>query len=66
MAKEKKQGVSVKKDDDMSEWYTQVITKSELIDYTDVSGCMVFRPYSYAIWEKIVKAVDDRLKRMGV
>ena len=55
-----------KKSEDISKWYTDVIQKAELADYTDVSGAIVFRPYSYAIWEKIVKAVDERLKTMGV
>ena len=67
MAKEKiSSGLTVKKADDTSKWYTEVIQKAELSDYTDVSGCIVFRPYSYAIWEKIVSAVDIRLKNMGV
>lgn len=67
MAREKqKAGLSVKKSEDISNWYTEVIQKAELADYTDVSGCIVFRPYAYAIWEKIVSAVDSRLKEMGV
>ncbi|MDO8740611.1 MAG: proline--tRNA ligase [Candidatus Woesearchaeota archaeon] len=59
-------GITVTKDKDFSEWYQQVILKSDLADYSAVGGCIVFRPYSYAIWEKVVKAVDDRLKAMGV
>ncbi len=59
-------GLTAKKSEDFSEWYTQVIAKAELSDYTKVSGCMVLRPYAYAIWEKIVKEVDARLKKMGV
>jgi prolyl-tRNA synthetase len=66
MAKKITTGISVKKSEDISTWYTEVIQKSGLADYTDVSGCIVFRPYSYAIWEKIVKAVDDKIKKMGV
>jgi prolyl-tRNA synthetase len=67
MAKQKENvGLSVKKSEDISKWYTEVIQKSEMADYSDVSGCIVFRPYAYAIWEKIVKAVDDRIKAMGV
>ena len=67
MAKEKETvGLSAKKSQDISTWYTKVIQKSGLADYTDVSGCIVFRPYAYAIWEKIVKAVDERIKKMGV
>src|SRR3989338_6395290 len=59
-------GITVKKSEDFSEWYTQAVAKAELADYTKVSGCMVLRPYGYAIWEKIVKEVDGRLKKMGV
>jgi len=67
MAKEKETvGLSVKKSQDISTWYTEVIQKAGLADYTDVSGCIVFKPYAYAIWEKIVKAVDERIKKMGV
>lgn len=66
MAKEKKDALSVKKSEDISRWYSEVIQKAGLADYTDVSGCIVFRPYAYAIWEKVVKAVDERLKDMGV
>ncbi len=64
--KEESLGLTVKKDDDFSEWYTQVILKSELIDYSSVSGCLVFRPASYALWENIMKVVDPRLKDMDV
>ena len=67
MAEEKEQkGITVKKDEDFSEWYTQVIQKAELADYTQVSGCIVFRPYSYAIWEKVKEEVDKRIKVLGV
>ena len=58
-------GITVKKDEDFSEWYTQVVAKAELADYTAVSGCMVFRPYSYAIWEKIQSELDKRFKTSG-
>ena len=67
MKEEKKEiGITVTKDGDFSEWFQQVILKSDLADYSAVGGCIVFRPYSYAIWEKVVRAVDDRLKAMGV
>ncbi len=65
-AEKKTIGLTAKKSEDFSEWYTQVIAKAELADYTKVSGCLVLRPYAYAIWEKIVKEVDSRLKKMGV
>ncbi|MBI2146594.1 hypothetical protein HYU22_04600, partial [Candidatus Woesearchaeota archaeon] len=59
-------GITVKKADDFSEWYTQVIQKADLADYSAVSGCIVYKPGSYAIWEKIQQIVDARLKAMGV
>ena len=59
-------GVTVKKDENFSEWYSQVIVKSEFVDYTSVSGCFVFRPHGYAVWEKIVAETDKRLKELGV
>ena len=66
MTQEELKGITVKKEENFSDWYTQVIIKSELADYSAVSGCIVFRPYSYAIWEKIQQEVDQRIKKMGV
>ena len=64
MAKEKIQelALSVKKKEDISKWYTEVILKADLIEYTDVAGCMIFKPNSYQIWEKIQAFLDDRIK----
>ncbi len=59
-------GLSVKKAEDFSEWYTQLVLKADLADYTPVSGCIVFKPYSYAIWEKIQQLLDGRFKPKGV
>jgi len=59
-------GLTVKKEEDFSEWYTQLIQKADLADYSVVSGCIVFKPYSYAIWEKIVQIVDKQLKARGI
>ncbi|MBI2546791.1 proline--tRNA ligase [Candidatus Woesearchaeota archaeon] len=64
--KESSLGITVKKSEDISEWYSEVVIKSELVDYSAVSGCLVFRPYSYAIWEIIVAETDKRLKKLGV
>lgn len=58
-------GLTVKKKN-FSEWYQQVILKSGLADYSPVSGCIIFKPYSYAIWEIMQKTVDERLKKSGV
>lgn len=59
-------GITVKKSDDFSEWFTQAIIKSELADYSAVSGCIVYRPDSYLVWEKLVRIVDQKLKKAGV
>lgn len=59
-------GITVKKSDDISEWYTQVIQKAELAEYTGVSGCMIFRPRVYAIWEKLQHFFDTEIKKLGV
>jgi len=59
-------GITVKKTDDFSEWFTQSIIKSELADYSAVSGCIVYRPDSYLVWEKIVRITDAKLKKSGV
>jgi len=64
--KESQEGLTVKKEDDFSEWFTQLLTKSELIEYTDVSGCYVFRPRSYAIWENVQKYLDSKFKKLCV
>ncbi len=63
---EKQQGITVSREKDFSEWYTQVVAKAELADYTAVSGCMVFRPNSYAIWEKLQAVLDKKFKAIGV
>ncbi|KAL4444722.1 hypothetical protein ABPG74_015930 [Tetrahymena malaccensis] len=61
-----KLGIDVKKDQDLSEWYKQVITKSELIEYYDISGCYILRPHAYAIWEIIQRFFDDIIKGFDV
>ena len=55
-------GITVKKAEDFSEWYTQLVTKAELADYAAVKGFMVLRPYGYSIWERIKESLDRRLK----
>ncbi len=58
--------MTAKKSSDFDEWYTQVILKSEIADYSPVSGCMVFRPSGYAIWENIQSATDEEFKKAGI
>ncbi|MEM3760002.1 MAG: proline--tRNA ligase [Candidatus Bathyarchaeia archaeon] len=58
-------GLTVKKTEDFSEWYTQVVVKSGLADYAPVKGCMIFRELSYAIWEKIQEIFNEKIKATG-
>ncbi len=58
-------GITVKKGENFSEWYTQVVTKAELADYAGIKGFMVLMPYGYSIWENIVNYIDRRIKEMG-
>ena len=53
-------------DVDFAQWYTDVVKKAELIDYTSVKGCMVIKPAGYAIWELIQSQLDARFKETGV
>ena len=59
-------GIEAKKEENFPEWYSQVITRAELVDYYDVSGCYILRPYSYSIWEKIQSFFDAEIKKIGV
>ncbi|MDO5291192.1 MAG: proline--tRNA ligase [bacterium] len=52
--------------DDFAQWYTDVVKKAELIDYSSVRGCMIFRPNGYALWENIQKNLDAKFKETGV
>ncbi len=51
--------------EDYSRWYTDVVQKAELADYSPVKGCMVIRPYGYTLWENIQAALDRRFKETG-
>ena len=52
-------------DVDFAQWYTDICKKADLIDYSSVKGCMIIRPYGYAIWENIQKILDTRFKELG-
>src|ERR671932_507376 len=54
-----------KMSEDFDRWYTDVIRKGELADYSGVRGCMVIRPYGFALWENIQRAFDDMIKESG-
>ena len=67
MAKEKKLVEAITSmSEDFTQWYTDVVKKAELIDYSSVRGCMILRPNGYALWENIQKELDRRFKETGV
>ena len=67
MAKEKKLVEAITSmNDDFAQWYTDVVKKAELVEYSNVKGCMIIRPNGYAIWENIQKALDEKFKETGV
>ena len=58
-------GITVSKSENFSEWYTQVVIKTELVDYAPVKGLIVLRPDGYSIWESIKESLDKKLKETG-
>ena len=65
MSSAKDIGITEKKDTNFSEWYTQVVLKTQLADYAPVKGFMVLRPYGYSIWESIKAILDKQFKATG-
>ena len=65
MANEKMVKEITAMEDDFARWYTDVVIKAELIDYTSVRGCMAIRPYGYAIWENIQSILNGMFKETG-
>ncbi len=61
----KEVGITASKNDDFSEWYTQVVIKADLADYAPVKGLIVLRPDGYSIWESIKESLDKKLKETG-
>ena len=58
--------MEVKKEDNLADWYSQVLTKAEMLEYYDVSGCYILRPWSFSIWESIKDFFDAEIKKLGV
>ena len=53
-------------EDDFAQWYTDIVKKAELMDYSSVKGCMIFKPAGYALWENMQQELDRRFKETGV
>jgi len=64
--KESSKGITAKKEENFSDWYTQVIIKADLADYSKVSGCMILKPNVYALWETVHDEVDKEFKKIGI
>ncbi|MBQ3022401.1 MAG: proline--tRNA ligase [Clostridia bacterium] len=66
MSKEKKLVEEITSmDEDFARWYTDIVKKADLIEYTSIKGCCVFRPYAYALWENIQHTLDSKFKELG-
>lgn len=59
-------GITVKKEEDFSQWYTQIVTKAKIIDYSSVKGFVVLMPYGYALWEEAKTTLDNEFKKLNV
>ena len=66
MAADKKVEAITSMEVDFAQWYTDVVKKAELMDYSSVKGCMIFKPAGYALWENIQAELDRRFKETGV
>lgn len=67
MAKEKKQVEAITSmEEDFAQWYTDIVKKAELVEYSGIKGCTILRPAGYAVWERIQKELDERFKATGV
>jgi prolyl-tRNA synthetase len=64
--KKDNKGITAEKEKNISEWYTEVIQKSDIMDYSDVSGCMILKPQSYFMWETMQKYTDKKFKKIGI
>ena len=65
MSKEKLVKEITSMEEDFAQWYTDIVKKADLIDYSSVRGCMILRPYGFAIWELIQKELDKKFKETG-
>ena len=66
LKKEEKLGISVKKEEDFSEWYNEVVIKGELADHSMIKGFMIIKPRGYSIWERIQDNFDKSIKKLKV
>ena len=65
MAKQKKTAITPTREENYPEWYQQVVRAAELAENSDVRGCMVIKPWGYALWENIQRGLDKMFKETG-
>lgn len=65
-SKETKLGIEAKKEDDFASWYTQVLLRAEMMDYYDISGCYILRPWCFAIWKQIQAFLGEKFASINV
>ena len=53
------------REEDYSKWYNELVGRADLAEHSDVRGCMVIKPYGYAIWEKMKEILDKKFKETG-
>lgn len=66
MAQQNETAITPTRADDYAEWYQQVVKASDLAERSPVRGCMVIKPWGYALWENIQRSLDDMFKATGV
>ncbi len=66
MTKKTETAIKPSRAEDYAEWYQQVVKVSDLAEKSAVRGCMVIKPWGYALWENIMRVLDDRFKETGV
>ena len=59
-------GITMRKDGDFPSWYQQVLQKGDMLEYYDVSGCYIMKPWSYYVWEEIQRWFDFQIAKLGV
>lgn len=64
--KENRDGMQVRKEEDFGLWFQQLVTKAEMIEFYDISGCYILRPWSYSMWDSIHDFFDAEIKKLGV
>ena len=63
MSKKSQQGITIKKEENLVDWYSEILAKAELADYAPIKGFMIIRPNAYSIWEKIQENFNKILKK---